>query len=137
MQESTAFVSAIAFLKLELPGQHCCCGWTIFSRHFKAKQDAALGRHGQDRGAGTLNLASGANSYTGATTVTSGALAAGATNRLHSRWAHTILGDDTLALNSFNQTVTALDNTGFIRFGRTPGATLTVTGTKCRNSTIR
>lgn len=78
--------------------------------------------------AGTLTLSGLNNTYIGATTVTSGTLAAGATNTFSVGSAHTILAGSTLALNGFNQTVAALDNAGLITFGSAPGTRLTVTG---------
>lgn len=78
-------------------------------------------------GTGTLTL-SGANSYTGSTTVEAGVLAAGATNTLSADSDHTVLAGAELALNGFDQTVAALSNAGLVSTGGAPGAVLTVNG---------
>jgi outer membrane autotransporter protein len=79
-------------------------------------------------GSGTLTL-SGANSYTGTTTVASGRLEAGAANTLSASSAHTVAAGATLALAGLNQTIAALDNGGTVSLvGAAPGTDLTVTG---------
>ena len=78
-------------------------------------------------GLGTLTL-NGVNSYAGATTVASGALAAGAANVFSAGSAHMVLSGGTLALNGFDQLVASLNNAGRMTFGRAPGTTLTVAG---------
>ena len=77
------------------------------------------------QGGGTLVL-EGANTYTGATTVTEGILQAGEANTLSPDSEVTVASGATLDLNGFNQTVLALTNNGGT-INRS-GATLTVSG---------
>ncbi|MBR0895930.1 autotransporter outer membrane beta-barrel domain-containing protein [Bradyrhizobium tropiciagri] len=81
---------------------------------------------------GTQTL-SGVNTYSGATTVTSGTLQAGAANAFSAASAATVGTGGTFDLNGFNQTMGALSNAGTIRFGATPGTTLTVAGNYAGN----
>ncbi|MBR0692741.1 autotransporter outer membrane beta-barrel domain-containing protein [Bradyrhizobium lablabi] len=69
---------------------------------------------------------SGANTYGGTTTLTGGALRAGAAGAFSAASAFVTNSGATLDLNGFNQTVASLDNAGTVRFGATPGTTLTV-----------
>ncbi len=79
-------------------------------------------------GSGTLVL-SGANVYTGATTVAEGTLRAGAANTFSAASAHTVAAGATLDLAGFGQRLASLDNSGTVSLaGAAPGATLTVTG---------
>ncbi|WP_219209594.1 autotransporter domain-containing protein [Variovorax boronicumulans] len=79
-------------------------------------------------GSGTLVL-SGANGYTGATTVAQGTLRAGAAGSLSGASAHSVTAGAMLDLSGFNQTLSALDNGGTVSLqGAAPGTTLTVTG---------
>jgi len=72
-------------------------------------------------GAGTLTL-SGPNTYTGATTVAAGTLAAGAVNTLPGLTAVTVEGPGILDLAGFNQSIGSLAGAGGVTLG---GATLT------------
>ncbi|MDR0786254.1 MAG: autotransporter outer membrane beta-barrel domain-containing protein [Gemmatimonadota bacterium] len=78
---------------------------------------------------GTLVL-SGANSYTGNTSVLAGTLQMGAANVLPSNTRVTVAAAGTLDLAGFNQTVEDVTNSGLISFGTgtAPGTTLTVDG---------
>ena len=72
---------------------------------------------------------SGANTYTGTTTVAQGTLSATAANALSAASAHTVASGATLALNGNSQTVASLTNSGIVSIvGTTPGTTLTVNG---------
>ncbi len=72
---------------------------------------------------------SGANTYTGTTTVAQGTLSATAANGLSAASAHTVASGATLALNGNSQTVASLTNSGIVSIvGTTPGTTLTVNG---------
>ncbi|HYG32649.1 MAG TPA: autotransporter outer membrane beta-barrel domain-containing protein [Methylophilaceae bacterium] len=80
-------------------------------------------------------ILSGANSYSGATTVNSGTLRAGAVNVLSAGSAHTVASGATLDLNGFNQTIGALNNSGTVRLLSTaPGVQLTVNGNYVGNN---
>jgi outer membrane autotransporter protein len=72
-------------------------------------------------GGGTLTL-SGPNTYTGATTIAAGALAAGAVDTLPHMTAVTIQAPGTLDLNGFNQSIGSLAGAGAVTLGN---ATLT------------
>ncbi|GAA4333549.1 hypothetical protein GCM10023165_08770 [Variovorax defluvii] len=79
-------------------------------------------------GSGTLVL-SGANSYTGATTVTEGTLRAGDANTFSPASAHSVAAGAVLDLAGFNQRIAGLNNAGTVSLlGNAPGTTLTVTG---------
>jgi autotransporter-associated beta strand protein len=75
-------------------------------------------------GADVLTL-SGANSYSGATSITDGTLRAGAINSLSSASAFTVGTGTTLDLAGFNQTIGSLAGTGAVTLG---AATLTAGG---------
>eukprot|EP01036_Dinobryon_divergens_P036392 gene36393-47375_t len=75
-------------------------------------------------GAGTLVL-SGANTYDGPTTLSTGTLSAGATNAFSAASAVTVASGATLGLNSFSQTIGSLAGTGNVSLG---SATLTTGG---------
>ena len=78
-------------------------------------------------GTGTLTL-SGANTYTGATTVSDGVLRAGAANALAANSAHVVSGGATLDVFGFDQSIVSLAGAGTVRNGGASGATLTVGG---------
>jgi autotransporter-associated beta strand protein len=81
--------------------------------------------------AGTVTV-SGANSYTGATTVEAGTLLAGAANAFAPNSATTVDAGATLDLGGYNQTVSALSGTGLVTDGGTltnQGASSTFDGT--------
>ncbi|RYZ07902.1 MAG: hypothetical protein EOO24_10705, partial [Comamonadaceae bacterium] len=79
-------------------------------------------------GSGTL-IVSGANSYTGATSIAQGTMRAGAANTFSSASAHTVATGATLDTAGFNQTVASLNNSGTVSLvGVAPGSTLTVNG---------
>ena len=65
---------------------------------------------------GTVTL-SGANTYTGTTTVLEGTLRAGATNAFSAASAVTLRGGATLDLNNHNQTIGSLAGAGFVTLG--------------------
>jgi autotransporter-associated beta strand protein len=67
-------------------------------------------------GTGTLTL-SGANNYTGSTTVNGGVLQAGAANSFAPGSAFTVASGGTLDLNSFNQTIGSLAGAGPVMLG--------------------
>jgi len=67
-------------------------------------------------GLGTLVL-DGANTYTGATTVSAGSLQAGAANAFAPSSAHSVASGATLDLNSFNQTIGSLAGAGNVTLG--------------------
>jgi autotransporter-associated beta strand protein len=67
-------------------------------------------------GTGVFTL-SGANGYTGATSVSAGTLQAGAINSLAGASAVTVAGGATLDLNSFNQAVGSLAGAGAVTLG--------------------
>lgn len=89
-------------------------------------------------GAGVLRL-SGANSYSGDTTVSAGTLQAGAANAFSANSAHTVAAGALLDTGGFNQTVASLSNSGTVSLlGSTPGSSLTVTGAYVgNNGTLR
>ncbi|WP_223618956.1 autotransporter outer membrane beta-barrel domain-containing protein [Lysobacter sp. ESA13C] len=68
------------------------------------------------------------NDYRGPTTVSSGSLIAANTARFSPNSIHAISSGAVLDLNGYNQTVAGLNHGGDIRFGSTPGTTLTTTG---------
>ncbi|MCI0151918.1 autotransporter-associated beta strand repeat-containing protein [Paraburkholderia sediminicola] len=87
-------------------------------------------------GSGTLNqigtgttVLSGANTYTGVTSVAAGTLQAGAADTFSATSAHVIASGATLDTNGFNQSVAGLTNGGTVSLtSGIPGSTLTVNG---------
>jgi len=77
-------------------------------------------------GAGTL-IQNSVRAYGGQTFIADGTLRAGATNVFSGTYS-TNSSTATLDLNGFDQTISNLQNFGAVRFGSTPGTTLTVTG---------
>ncbi|SDY10675.1 outer membrane autotransporter barrel domain-containing protein [Variovorax sp. YR266] len=87
-------------------------------------------------GTGTLTL-SGANNYTGATSVAQGTLKAGAANTFSAASVHSVASGATLDLAGFNQSVASLANSGTVSLvGATAGTTLTVTGAYVGNNGV-
>ncbi|MGO4392827.1 autotransporter outer membrane beta-barrel domain-containing protein [Variovorax sp. M-6] len=85
-------------------------------------------------GTGTLVL-SGANTYTGATTVAAGTLRAGAVNTLSAASAHTVATGATLDTSGLNQRVAALTNIGTVSLvSAAAGSTLTTSGAYVGNA---
>jgi fibronectin-binding autotransporter adhesin len=78
-------------------------------------------------GGGTTILTA-QNTYSGATTVEAGTLAAGATNVFSPNSPASVLAGGTLDAAGFDQTVSVLTNAGLVNVGGAPGATLTVSG---------
>ncbi len=78
-------------------------------------------------GAGTFTL-SGANTYTGVTTVSAGTLQAGATNAFAQSSAHTVASGAFLDLFGFNQTIGSLAGAGRVTNAAAAAATLTTGG---------
>ncbi|WP_145524832.1 autotransporter outer membrane beta-barrel domain-containing protein [Yersinia vastinensis] len=75
----------------------------------------------------TLTL-SVANSYTGATTINAGTLAAATDNVFSPSSDYNIGAGSSLDLAGYNQTIQSLNNTGTVVFGGGSGNTLTITG---------
>ncbi|HTQ30562.1 MAG TPA: autotransporter-associated beta strand repeat-containing protein, partial [Opitutaceae bacterium] len=86
-------------------------------------------------GTGTLTL-SHANTFTGATSVTGGTLAAGAANVLTTTSGVSVSSGATLNLNNFNQTISNLNLSGALSYGATGGETLTLSGTNTLAGTM-
>ncbi len=84
-------------------------------------QNGAIATSINKTGVGTLTLA-GANTYTGDTVVSAGALKAGSANAFSSSSAVTMTTGSTLNLNNFNQTIASLAGSGSTNLGT---ATLT------------
>ena len=78
--------------------------------------------------AGGTQTLSGANNYTGPTTVSGGSLVAGAIGTFSAASAYTVAAPGMLNLDGFNQTLASLNNAGTVNFGSAPGTTLTITG---------
>ncbi|MFC5067999.1 autotransporter outer membrane beta-barrel domain-containing protein [Flaviflagellibacter deserti] len=76
-------------------------------------------------GPGTTVL-TGANTYTGATTIRAGTLRAGAANAFSAASDHYVDPGATLDLKGFDQTLGLLNNAGTVRTGGAPGTVLTV-----------
>ncbi|ECS1307898.1 autotransporter outer membrane beta-barrel domain-containing protein, partial [Salmonella enterica] len=74
---------------------------------------------------GTTTLMT-ASDYTGTTTVSEGALKAGAENVLSQSSDFTLDGPGTLSLNDHDQSIKTLNNAGTVDFGSVAGTTLTV-----------
>ncbi|MBR0669329.1 autotransporter outer membrane beta-barrel domain-containing protein [Roseomonas hellenica] len=81
----------------------------------------------RQEGTGTTVL-TGANTYSGPTSVNAGTLQAGATNTFSPASAVTVASAGTLALAGFDQTVAGLTNAGLVSLGGAPGTRLTVAG---------
>lgn len=77
------------------------------------------------QGAGKLTV-TGANIYSGDTTVAEGTLAAGATNTFSANSSHIVDAGTLLDLQGFDQTVLSLNNSGVVNLGGAPGTVLTV-----------
>ncbi|EBB2473732.1 autotransporter outer membrane beta-barrel domain-containing protein [Salmonella enterica] len=75
--------------------------------------------------AGTTTLMT-ASDYTGTTTVSGGALKAGAANVLSQSSDFTLNAPGTLSLNDHDQSIKTLNNAGTVDFGSVAGTTLTV-----------
>ena len=92
------------------------------------RDNGAAGGRLEKTGSGTLRL-SGANSYSGPTTVSAGTLQAGAAQAFSRNSAHSVATGATLDTGGFNQSMAALTNSGTVSLlGNTPGSTLTVHG---------
>ncbi|MGH8157709.1 MAG: autotransporter outer membrane beta-barrel domain-containing protein [Rhodanobacter sp.] len=91
--------------------------------------DAITGTGGIDQiGSGTTTL-TGSSTYTGATHVDAGTLAAGVVHAFSATSTTTVAAGATLDLAGFSQDVASLNNSGTVSLsGTTPGATLTVHG---------
>lgn len=79
----------------------------------------------------------GANTYSGTTTIEAGTLVTGGTNVLSSGSAHSVLNGAKLDLDGYNQTVASLDNAGSIYLngkGTAAGTTLTIAGNYTGNN---
>ncbi|WP_307866986.1 autotransporter outer membrane beta-barrel domain-containing protein [Variovorax sp. E3] len=88
------------------------------------------------QGTGTLTL-SGANTYTGATSVAQGTLKAGAVNTFSAASAHSVAAGATLDLAGFNQAVASLANSGTVSLlSQAAGTTLTVNGNYVGNNGV-
>jgi fibronectin-binding autotransporter adhesin len=86
-------------------------------------------------GTGTLTL-SGANTFTGSTTVSAGTLTAGAANVLSTSSGVTVASGATLNLNGFNQSIVGLNNSGALTGLTSAAQTLTLTGTNTLGGTM-
>ena len=78
-------------------------------------------------GAGTFTL-SGANTYTGVTTISAGTLRAGATNAFAPSSAHTVASGAFMDLPGFNQTIGSLAGAGTVTNAGAAAAALTTGG---------
>ena len=78
-------------------------------------------------GAGTFTL-SGANTYTGVTTISAGTLQAGATNAFAQSSAHTVASGAFMDLFGFNQTIGSLAGAGTVTNAGAAAAALTTGG---------
>lgn len=86
---------------------------------------------------GGTTLLSGANSYSGATTVAAGILKGGAAGAFSGFSAHTVAAGATLDTGGFNQTVASLQNAGSVNLlSAGAGSTLTVTGAYVGNNGV-
>ncbi|MBR0667767.1 autotransporter outer membrane beta-barrel domain-containing protein [Roseomonas hellenica] len=81
----------------------------------------------RQEGTGTTVL-TGANTYSGPTSVNAGVLRAGGTNTFSPASAVTVASAGTLALAGFDQTIAGLANAGLVTLGGAPGTRLTVAG---------
>ncbi|MBR0647286.1 autotransporter outer membrane beta-barrel domain-containing protein [Plastoroseomonas hellenica] len=81
----------------------------------------------RQEGTGTTVL-TGANTYSGPTSVNAGTLQAGAAGSFSPASAVTVASAGTLALAGFDQTVAGLTNAGLVTLGGAPGTRLTVAG---------
>lgn len=81
-------------------------------------------------GSGTLITTGDNNTYSGATTVAKGTLQAGSAGTFSSASAYTVDSGATLDLNSYSQTISALNNSGLVSLSNSgsAGTTLTVNG---------
>ncbi|GGA91021.1 autotransporter [Brucella endophytica] len=84
------------------------------------------GSGGVDQVGSGTTVITGANTYTGATNVKAGTLAAGADNVFSTGSAFTVDANGTLDLAGYDQTLASLANAGAVRFGETAGTTLTI-----------
>lgn len=76
-------------------------------------------------GSGIVTLSSTANTYNGATTVSSGILRSGATNSFSANSAYTISSGGILRLNGFSNAIGSLAGAGIVENGGTANITLT------------
>jgi len=76
------------------------------------------------QGAGKLTV-TGANIFSGDTTVAEGTLAAGATNTFSANSSHIVDAGTLLDLQGYDQTVLSLNNSGVVSLGGAPGTVLT------------
>ena len=102
------------------------------------RDNGASGGGIEKTGAGVLRL-SGANSYTGTTTVSAGTLQAGAAQAFSAASAHTVAAGAVLDTGGFNQAVASLSNSGTVSLlGTAAGSSLTVNGAYVgNNGTLR
>lgn len=77
-----------------------------------------------------------ANDYIGTTTAIGGSLRAGVSGAFSSNSDHVVTSAGTLDMNGFDQTVLSLNNSGAVKLGGAPGATLTVTNDYVGNDGI-
>lgn len=107
---------------------------------FNRSDDVTFG--GVISGTGTVNklnsatlTLTGANAYTGATTVAAGTLRTGAAHTLSAASAHTVATGATLDTSGLNQRVAALANSGTVSLvGAAAGSTLTTSGAYVGNA---
>lgn len=104
-------------------------GSLAFNRSDSMNFDGVISGLGNVRqiGGGTTILTA-QNTYSGATTVEAGTLAAGTTNAFSSTSSTSVLAGGTLDAAGFDQTLSVLTNAGSVIVGGAPGATLTVSG---------
>lgn len=79
-------------------------------------------------------ILSGANSYSGPTTLYGGTLSAGADNTLSAASTYQVNAGATLDLHGYSQTIAELDNSGVITLGELGNTTLNVTGNYSGNN---
>lgn len=104
-------------------------GTLAFNRASAATFSGAISGAGEVNHLGTGKTTfTGINTYSGATLITAGVLAAGTTNSFSPNSAFTLQANGALDLQGFSQTLASLNNGGVVRLGGTPGTLLNISG---------